>query len=83
MFFQNLDYARSLLTRVEQEAMHVKLLSRRQDMQADLNRKRELLERLVDRMHDLEQVRRVDPLVGTQAEKTKTNACAIVARGRR
>ncbi|KZL67529.1 synaptobrevin [Colletotrichum incanum] len=52
----NLDYARSLLTRVEQEAMHVKLLSRRQDMQADLNRKRELLERLVDRMHDLEQL---------------------------
>ncbi|GJC80731.1 protein transport protein use1 [Colletotrichum liriopes] len=52
----NLDYARSLLTRVEQEAMHVKLLSRRQDMQADLNRKRELLERLMDRMHDLEQL---------------------------
>ncbi|GKT46733.1 uncharacterized protein ColSpa_06914 [Colletotrichum spaethianum] len=52
----NLDYARSLLTRVEQEAMHIKLLSRRQDMQADLNRKRELLERLVDRMHDLEQL---------------------------
>ncbi|KAK2003383.1 synaptobrevin, partial [Colletotrichum falcatum] len=51
----NLNYARSLLTRVEQEAMHIKLLSRRQDMQADLNRKRELLERLVDRMHDLEQ----------------------------
>ncbi|KAK1965794.1 synaptobrevin [Colletotrichum sublineola] len=52
----NLDYARSLLTRVEQEAMHIKLLSRRQYMQADLNRKRELLERLVDRMHDLEQL---------------------------
>ncbi|TID02146.1 Protein transport protein use1 [Colletotrichum higginsianum] len=56
----NLDYARSLLTRVEQEAMHVKLLSRRQDMQADLNRKRELLERLVDRMHDLEQLHEED-----------------------
>ncbi|KXH35915.1 synaptobrevin [Colletotrichum simmondsii] len=52
----NLEYARSLLTRVEQEALHVKLLSRRQDMQVDLNRKRELLERLVDRMHDLEQL---------------------------
>ncbi|KAK2062458.1 synaptobrevin [Colletotrichum caudatum] len=53
----NLNYARSLLTRTEQDAMHIKLLSRRQEMQADLNRKRELLERLVDRMHDLEQVR--------------------------
>ncbi|OHE94601.1 synaptobrevin [Colletotrichum orchidophilum] len=52
----NLEYARSLLTRVEQEALYVKLLSRRQDMQVDLNRKRELLERLVDRMHDLEQL---------------------------
>ncbi|KAK2030961.1 synaptobrevin [Colletotrichum zoysiae] len=54
----NLNYARSLLTRTEQDAMHIKLLSRRQEMQADLNRKRELLERLVDRMHDLEQVRK-------------------------
>ncbi|KAF6827366.1 synaptobrevin [Colletotrichum plurivorum] len=52
----NLEYARSLLTRVEQEALQVKQLSRRQEMQADLNRKRELLERLVDRMHDLEQL---------------------------
>lgn len=57
---QNLEYARSLLTRVEQEALHVKLLARRQDMQADLNRKRELLERLVDRMHDLEQLHEDD-----------------------
>ncbi|EFQ25049.1 synaptobrevin [Colletotrichum graminicola M1.001] len=56
----NLNYARSLLTRIEQEAMHIKLLSRRQDMQADLNRKRELLERLVDRMHDLEQLHEED-----------------------
>ncbi|KAK1599004.1 synaptobrevin [Colletotrichum navitas] len=56
----NLNYARSLLTRIEQEAMHIKLLSRRQDMQADLNRKRELLERLVDRMQDLEQLHEED-----------------------
>ncbi|KAK2050845.1 synaptobrevin [Colletotrichum somersetense] len=56
----NLNYARSLLTRTEQDAMHIKLLSRRQEMQADLNRKRELLERLVDRMHDLEQLHEED-----------------------
>ncbi|KAJ5003189.1 hypothetical protein K4K48_012251 [Colletotrichum sp. SAR 10_66] len=64
----NLDYARSLLTRVEQEALHVKLLARRQDMQADLNRKRELLERLVDRMHDLEQLHEDDDEYSSDGE---------------
>nr|XP_036575362.1 Protein transport protein use1 [Colletotrichum truncatum]KAF6781920.1 Protein transport protein use1 [Colletotrichum truncatum] len=56
----NLEYARSLLTRVEQETLHVKTLSRRQEIQADLNRKREILERLMDRMHDLEQLHEDD-----------------------
>ncbi|KAF3806168.1 hypothetical protein GCG54_00005929 [Colletotrichum gloeosporioides] len=64
----NLEYARSLLTRVEQEALHVKLLARRQDMQADLNRKRELLERLVDRMHDLEQLHEDDDEYSSDGE---------------
>ncbi|KAF4824901.1 hypothetical protein CGCSCA5_v000896 [Colletotrichum siamense] len=64
----NLDYARSLLTRVEQEALNVKLLARRQDMQADLNRKRELLERLVDRMHDLEQLHEDDDEYSSDGE---------------
>ncbi|OLN95548.1 Protein transport protein use1 [Colletotrichum chlorophyti] len=56
----NIEYARSLLTRVEQETLNVKQLSRKQDMQADLNRKRDLIERLVDRMHDLEQLHEED-----------------------
>ncbi|KAI8236177.1 hypothetical protein K4K57_004466 [Colletotrichum sp. SAR 10_99] len=64
----NLEYARSLLTRVEQETLHVKLLARRQDMQADLNRKRELLERLVDRMHDLEQLHEDDDEYSSDGE---------------
>ncbi|KAL2752644.1 hypothetical protein ACRALDRAFT_1077824 [Sodiomyces alcalophilus JCM 7366] len=52
----NLDFARKLLTRLEQEALGVKLQSKRLDIQSDLNRKRELLERLMDRMHDFEQL---------------------------
>ncbi|ROT42842.1 synaptobrevin [Sodiomyces alkalinus F11] len=53
---QNLDYARQLLTRLEQEALGVKLHSKKLETQSDLNRKRDLLERLMDRMHDLEQL---------------------------
>ena len=53
---QNIDYARTLLTRMEQDALTIKVHSRRQDLQADLNRKRELLEQLTDRMKDLEQM---------------------------
>lgn len=54
---QNLEYARNLLTRLEQEVMGMKLQSRKGEYQTDLNRKRELLEQLFDRMHDLGQVR--------------------------
>ncbi|TDZ18623.1 hypothetical protein Cob_v008466 [Colletotrichum orbiculare MAFF 240422] len=64
----NLEYARSLLTRVEQETLHVKLLSRRQDMQVDLNRKRDLLERLFDRMHDFEQLHEEDDSYSSDGE---------------
>lgn len=41
---------------MEQDALSIKVLSRRQDSQSDLNRKRELLEQLTDRMKDLEQM---------------------------
>ena len=41
---------------MEQDALSVKVHSRRQDLQGDLNRKRELLEQLTDRMKDLEQM---------------------------
>ncbi|KAH7349973.1 synaptobrevin [Plectosphaerella cucumerina] len=53
---KNLEYARKLLTRLEQEAMGIKLQSRRMDLQTDLNKKRELTERLVDHMNDLSQL---------------------------
>ncbi|KAG7115070.1 hypothetical protein HYQ44_007934 [Verticillium longisporum] len=52
----NLDYARSLLTRLEQETIGLKFQARKAELQTDLNVKRELLEKLVDRMHDLGQL---------------------------
>jgi hypothetical protein len=50
---QNINYARSLLTKLEQEALAVKIHARRQDAQADLVRKREVLDQLSERLSDL------------------------------
>ncbi|KAK7935308.1 synaptobrevin [Apiospora marii] len=50
----NLEYARTLLTKVEQDASSVKVHARRQDLQADLNRKREVFEQLAERLRELE-----------------------------
>ncbi|KAL2260289.1 hypothetical protein VTK26DRAFT_5744 [Humicola hyalothermophila] len=49
----NVSYARSLLTRLEQEALGVKIHARRQDVQADLVRKRDVLDQLCERLNDL------------------------------
>lgn len=56
MLRQNIDYARLLLTRLQQDALGIKVLARRQEIQADLNRKRDLLEQVTDRMRDLEEL---------------------------
>ncbi|KAK4232156.1 hypothetical protein QBC38DRAFT_464545 [Podospora fimiseda] len=50
---QNLNYARSLLTKIEHEALSVKIHTRRQSLQTDLVRKRELLDQLSERLNDL------------------------------
>ena len=50
---QNVAYARSLLTRLEKEALAVKVHARRQDAQADLARKREVLDQVSERLSDL------------------------------
>ncbi|KAK3989524.1 hypothetical protein QBC44DRAFT_84675 [Cladorrhinum sp. PSN332] len=50
---QNINYARSLLTKIEHEALSVKIHTRRQSLQADLVRKRELLDQLSERLSDL------------------------------
>lgn len=56
MLRQNIDYARLLLTRLQQDALGIKVHTRRQEVQADLNRKRDLLEQVTDRMRDLEEL---------------------------
>ncbi|KUI56250.1 hypothetical protein VP1G_03561 [Cytospora mali] len=52
----NVDHARTLLTRMQQEALTIKIQTRKQEVQADLNQKRELLEQVIDRLRDLEEM---------------------------
>ncbi|KAK0753056.1 hypothetical protein B0T18DRAFT_5877 [Schizothecium vesticola] len=52
----NIRYAQSLLTKLEQEALSIKIHARRQDLQTSLVQKREALEQLVDRMNDLAEI---------------------------
>ncbi|KAI0841766.1 hypothetical protein F5Y06DRAFT_260388 [Hypoxylon sp. FL0890] len=52
----NIDYARTLLTKLEQDALAVKVHSRRQEIQADLNQKREILEQVTERFQELDEV---------------------------
>ncbi|SPO02985.1 uncharacterized protein DNG_05666 [Cephalotrichum gorgonifer] len=49
----NLAYARSVLTKLERESMALKAHTLRQEVQSDLNKKREDLEVLMDRLQDL------------------------------
>lgn len=55
-YVQNIDYARSLLTKLEQDALAVKIHSRRQELQADLNQKRDVLEQVTERFQELDDV---------------------------
>ncbi|KAL7626903.1 hypothetical protein AAE478_003677 [Parahypoxylon ruwenzoriense] len=52
----NLEYARTLLTKLEQDALGVKVHARRQEIQADLNRKRDVLEQVAERLGELEEI---------------------------
>ncbi|KAI0104187.1 hypothetical protein GGR51DRAFT_234825 [Nemania sp. FL0031] len=52
----NLEYARTLLTKLEQDAVAIKIHAKRQEMQADLNQKRGVYEQLVERLRELEDV---------------------------
>ena len=47
-----------MLTRLEQDAVGIKIHARRQEVQADLNRKRETLDDVAERLRDLEEVSR-------------------------
>ncbi|KAK4690580.1 hypothetical protein P7C71_g6240, partial [Lecanoromycetidae sp. Uapishka_2] len=50
----NLEYARTLLLRLEHSSSSIKLPSRKQAAQTDLFAQRALIKRLTDRLHDLE-----------------------------
>ncbi|OJD34207.1 synaptobrevin protein [Diplodia corticola] len=52
----NLEYARSLLLRLEHDTAGVKIQSRKQAQQADLHAKRDLIRQLNQRLHDLNQL---------------------------
>ncbi|RYP48836.1 hypothetical protein DL768_005344 [Monosporascus sp. mg162] len=50
----NLNYARTLLTKLEQDALAIKVHARRQEVQADLSRKRDVFEQLTERLREIE-----------------------------
>ncbi|RFU34598.1 hypothetical protein B7463_g1736, partial [Scytalidium lignicola] len=52
----NLEYARSLLLRLEQDATNIKIQSRKQETQVDLIRKREQLQGLNERLQELNEL---------------------------
>ncbi|KAM0307057.1 hypothetical protein ACHAO8_010678 [Botrytis cinerea] len=52
----NLEYARGLLVHVEQDAQNIKVLSRKQEIQADLVRKGHLIQRLGERLEELREL---------------------------
>ncbi|KAH0562476.1 hypothetical protein GP486_002833 [Trichoglossum hirsutum] len=52
----NLEYARSLLLHLEREALAINTLSRKQSLQRELLEKRELIKRLNERLHELNQL---------------------------
>ncbi|KAK3692412.1 synaptobrevin [Podospora appendiculata] len=67
----NIDHARSLLTKLEQEALAIKIYARRQETQADLNRKRELIDRLAEHMNDLNEMAAAAAVAATAANVEK------------
>merc|ERR1712093_42800 len=52
----NIEYARTLLVRLEQDAQTIKVQSRKHELQADLVQKREMLQRLSERLDEMNEV---------------------------
>ncbi|KAI1457137.1 hypothetical protein F4805DRAFT_201896 [Annulohypoxylon moriforme] len=52
----NIEYARSIVTKLEQDALSIKATSRRQEVQADLIQKREILDQVAERFQEFEDV---------------------------
>ncbi|KAH6673135.1 synaptobrevin [Halenospora varia] len=53
----NLQYANELLLKLEQDAQYIKILSKKQEMQLDLVKKRDVLLRIEERLQELNEVR--------------------------
>ena len=53
---QNLEYARSLLLQLEQEAQGIKIQTRKQELQKSLVEKGEQLRRFSERLQELDEV---------------------------
>lgn len=51
-----MEYARTLLTKLESDALNIKIHTRRQSTQADLNRKRDIFEQISERLRELEEI---------------------------
>ncbi|KAH7409168.1 hypothetical protein BKA64DRAFT_389096 [Cadophora sp. MPI-SDFR-AT-0126] len=52
----NIEYARTLLVRLEQDAQTIKVQSRKHEVQADLVQKRETIQRLSERLDELKEL---------------------------
>lgn len=54
---QNLEFARTLLLKLEQDAQLIRVQTKKQELQADLVRKRDLIRELGEKLEDLNEVR--------------------------
>ncbi|CZT47582.1 uncharacterized protein RSE6_08162 [Rhynchosporium secalis] len=52
----NIEYARTLLVRLEQDALSIKVQSKKHEVQADLVSKRETIQRLAERLEELNEL---------------------------
>jgi len=64
----DIETARAVLTRLEQDALATKIHSRRQELQADLTHKRELIDDLLERIQDLEDMGGAEDDGGSSSE---------------
>lgn len=64
----DIETARTLLTGSEKDSLAIKVVSRRQELQAELVRKRELIEQLLERVQDLEDIGLEDDDSGSEGE---------------
>lgn len=62
--WQNLEYARGLLVKLEQDALHIKVQSRKQQTQLDLVAKRNQILLLEERLQEFNEVGTVVTLIG-------------------